>query len=107
VSTNRLFTAALVGWLLLVVAALVGRTAFGTGLSAPEYGAWIFAGCAPLAILLIIRRGRSTGSMTQVLYDVEHAGEEVIRRSGRPAGPLANQTILDKSASTDARQRPE
>jgi hypothetical protein len=62
----------LVGWPALVFSALSGRIAFaGSGLPASEYAIWFFLASAPVAAYLLLLRGRSTGSISQVLYDTE------------------------------------
>jgi hypothetical protein len=74
--TGRLFSLALIGWPIAVLLALAIRTVLVTpGLSSPEYIGWMFLGCAPVAIALIMLRSRPTESVAQVLYDAEHAGD--------------------------------
>jgi hypothetical protein len=73
--SNRLFFSAVIGWPLAVLAALASRTAFTASVSTVEYTGWAFLGVVPLAIGLIIARGQSNRSITQVLYDAEHSGD--------------------------------
>jgi hypothetical protein len=78
---RRLFSLALIGWPVAVLLALAIRTVFVTpGLSSPEYIGWIFLGCAPIAIALIMLRGQPTESVAQVLYDAERAGDAKTRK---------------------------
>ena len=82
--SKRLFTLALIGWPVAILLALAVRTMLVTpGLSIPEYVGWMFLGCAPLAIAVMMLRGRSSGSIAQVLYDAEHAAE------AKPVKPTA------------------
>ena len=70
---HRLSLSIFVGWPSLVAIALAGRAALAdAGLSGSEYAGWIFLAIAPIATWLIILRARPTGSIAQVLYDVEN-----------------------------------
>jgi hypothetical protein len=87
VSLNRLFTFALVVWSLAVLSALAGRTAFiSPGLTALEATGWVFLLGVPVVIAVIIVRGRSAGSIAEVLYDVEHADDTArkVQRTWHP-----------------------
>jgi hypothetical protein len=42
--------------------------------SPSEYVIWFLAACAPVAVCLILLRGRSTSSIAHVLYETEQAG---------------------------------
>jgi hypothetical protein len=82
VSIKRLFIFALSGWTIAVLAALVSRTVLlNAHISGTEYAAWLFLGCAPVAIALFFVRGPQAQSVTQVLYEAERAGSA--GRTGR------------------------
>jgi hypothetical protein len=84
VSSNPLLLSFLVGWPAVVFSALTGRIALlGSGLSASEYVIWFFLAAAPVAAYLIMLRGRSTRSISQVLYDTERAGDAGLERPAR------------------------
>lgn len=78
-SLKRLFAALPTTWPLAVIFALAFRAAFGSApILASEYVAWLFLGVAPVLIARVIMRGMSSSpSMSQVLYDVEHADTAV------------------------------
>jgi len=81
VSTQRLFISAIVGWSFAVLSALGARTAFiNSSPSVVESVGWVFLGCAPVAIALVILRGRSTGTIAQVLYEAEQTGDASRRK---------------------------
>ena len=82
--SNSLFTKALIGWAVAVLLALIIRTTLVIpGLSTAEYVGWMFLGCAPVAVVMMLVRGRSARSIAQVLYDAEQGGAD------KPAKPTA------------------
>ena len=82
--SKKLLTLALIGWPVAVLLALATRTMLVTpGLSIPEYVGWMFLGCAPLAIAVMMLRARSSGSIAHVLYEAEHAAD------AKPVKPTA------------------
>ena len=84
VSSSSFFFSFLLGWPALVFSALSGRIAtVGASLSVSEYAIWFFLASAPVAAYLVLLRGRSTGSISQVLYDTELAGHAGQERSSR------------------------
>ena len=75
VAIKPFFISSFTGWPIAVVAALVGRAAaVGAPISSMEYAAWLFLGCAPGAVALMIVRGLPSRSIAEVLYDAEHSG---------------------------------
>ena len=73
-SARRLSVSFLFGWLSIVLIAFTSRISIAGGaLSGSEYLGWVFLTLAPVAMTLLMARARSTGSIAQVLYDVEHA----------------------------------
>ena len=86
-SPRNLSLSILLGWPSLVAIALAGRAALAeSGLSGSEYAGWIFLAVAPVATWLIILRARSSGSIAQVLYDVEHDTARAVRAVKVPRG---------------------
>jgi hypothetical protein len=76
VSLKRLAASAPLGWLSVILLALAFRVSFlSPGISPAEYLGWIFLICVPPGIAVIIGRSRSSGSIAQVLYDAEQAGD--------------------------------
>jgi hypothetical protein len=73
VSTKRILISCVVGWPIVVVMMLTARLALvDPGPSAAEFVGWVFVVAAPVLTGVIIARGRSSQSIAQVLYDVEH-----------------------------------
>jgi len=84
VSSSSFFFSFLLGWPALVFSALSGRIAMlGSGLSVSEYVIWFFLASAPVAAYLILLRGRSTESISHVLYETELAGDAGRERTTR------------------------
>ncbi len=76
---------AMIGWPIAVLSALAMRIALvSPGLAVPEYAGWLFLGCAPMAIALLIARRQPTRSVAQVIYDAEHTADV------KPSKPLAD-----------------
>jgi len=89
VSFNRFLISFLVGWPLLMVTTLTGRIAWiHSGLSVSEYAIWLFLASAPVAVFLILVRGRATESIAHVLYQTERAGD-----AGRHTRVADNSTL--------------
>lgn len=83
-SSNFFLFSFLLGWPALVFSLLSGRIAMlGAGLSVSEYAVWFFLASAPVAAYLILLHGRPEGSISQVLYDAERAGDAGQERPGR------------------------
>lgn len=81
-SINRLLAIAVGIWAVLVLASLGARMAlFNAPLTAPEITGWVLIGCSPAAVALLVLRGRSTQTVAQVLYEAEHAGDNVTPRT--------------------------
>jgi hypothetical protein len=81
---TRLTLTIVLGWPVLVLLALAARAAmFGTDVSMLEYAGWLLLGGTPGIIALIIARGAPSRSMTQVLWDTEHAGSIATARVPR------------------------
>ena len=75
-STKKIFISVLVGWPIVVLLALVSRViAADSPLAGTEYAAWLFLAFAPVLTCVVIARSRPSRSITQVLYDAEHAGD--------------------------------
>lgn len=75
-SLKQSVVSAPLGWLSVILLALAARVTFvSAGISTAEYAGWIFLVCVPVAIGLILGRGRSSGSVAQVIYDAENAGD--------------------------------
>jgi len=73
VSLNKLLTIAVAVWAILVLGTLGVRLAlFNAPLNLQEILGWLLIGCTPAVVALLVLRGRSTPSVAQVLYDVEH-----------------------------------
>jgi hypothetical protein len=76
VSLKRFAASAPLGWLSVILLTLACRVSFlSPGISPAEYLGWIFLICVPPGIGLMIGRSRSSGSIAQVLYDAEQAGD--------------------------------
>ena len=74
-SVKPFFISTFTGWPIVVLGALAARAAVvGAPISGTEYAGWLFLGCAPGAIALMIVRGLPPRSVAQVLYDTEHTG---------------------------------
>ena len=74
-SLKRLAAVAPLSWLSVILLVLACRVALlSPGISPAEYVGWIFLICIPPGIALIIR-SRASGSIAQVLYDAEQAGD--------------------------------
>jgi hypothetical protein len=96
VSLKRVLTTTITAWPVLVLVTLAVRALYGSTIGASEYAAWLFLAGAPVVIALVIIRGMSSPSITQVLYDAEqtdtasaHAVRERLRgftpdEPGRP-----------------------
>ena len=69
---SRLLISALMGWLIVVSAALVSRVLTAdTRPLAPEYIAWILLAAAPVFTALVMAHGQPSRSVAQILYDTE------------------------------------
>jgi hypothetical protein len=76
-SVNRLSLSLTVGWGVVVLGTLVSRMALvDTPMPAAAYAGWLFAIGAPAAVSIMLARGQAAPSITQVLYDAEHAGDD-------------------------------
>ena len=72
-----------------MVTTLTGRIAWiHSGLSVSEYAIWLFLASAPVAVFLILVRGRATESIAHVLYQTERAGD-----AGRHTRVADNPTL--------------
>ena len=65
-------------WSLAVLSALALRIALLDAIfSGREAAVWVFLGCAPVAIVALLARGQSTGSIAQVLHAAESTPQPV------------------------------
>jgi hypothetical protein len=72
VQTGRLLLSTLGTWSLAVLSALALRIALLDAIfSAREAAVWLFLGCAPVGIVVLLARGQSTGSIAHVLHEAE------------------------------------
>jgi hypothetical protein len=90
VSLKRVLTITVTAWPALVLVTLAVRALFGSPIGANEYAAWLFLAGAPVVIALVIMRGMSSPTITQVLYDTEHpdsASTHAVRERLRAFAP--------------------
>ena len=81
-SINRLLAVAVSGWAIVVLASLATRAAlFTSPVSLTESLAWVFVGCVPSAVFLVVFRGAPSPTIAQVLYSTEHQDEGARPRS--------------------------
>jgi hypothetical protein len=74
VTNSRLFTLALSGWLVVVLASFGVRSGLvESPVSLAEALGWLFLGCAPAGVFLSLYRGGATPTVGRLLYDVEHS----------------------------------
>jgi hypothetical protein len=78
---TRLTLTIVLGWPVLVLLALAARVAaLGATAPMPEYAGWLLLGSAPAIVAALIARGAPSRSVTQVLWDAEHAGAAAVSR---------------------------
>jgi hypothetical protein len=76
VPVPRLILLPLLSWLAAMSSLVALRiTLVNAAVSPTEYLAWVFVYCAPAAIALVVVRDRTDRSVTQVLYELEHHGD--------------------------------